>query len=51
VEEDLKMGVILDVAAAEAQIADINKRLEELGLNPIPVKLTPTIVEQKRTAY
>lgn len=51
VEEDLKMGVILDVATAEAQIADINKRLEELGLTPIPVKLTPTIIEQKRTAY
>lgn len=51
VEDDLKMGVILDVAIAEAQIADINKRLEELGLTPIPVKLTPTIVEQKRTAY
>lgn len=51
VEEDLKMGVILDVATAEAQIAEINKKLEELGLTPIPVKLTPTIVEQKRTAY
>jgi hypothetical protein len=45
------MGLILDVSTAEAQIAEINKKLEELGLKPIKVKLTPSLVEQKRTAY
>lgn len=51
IEEDLQMGIILDVATAEKQIDEINKRLQELGLTPIPVKLTPTEVEKKRAAY
>jgi hypothetical protein len=45
------MGIILDVAEAERQIAEINKKLQELGLNPISIKLTPTEVEKKRSAY
>ena len=45
------MGLIIDVSEAEQQIADINKQLTDLGLHPIPVQLTPTIIEQKRTAY
>lgn len=51
IESDLQMGIILDVSEAERQIADINKKLVELGLTPIPIKLTPTEVEKKRVAY
>ena len=51
IEDDLQMGIILDVAEAEKQIAEINKKLVDLGLTPIPVKLTATEIEKKRTAY
>ena len=51
IQNDLSMGLIIDVSKAEQQIADINKQLTDLGLHPIPVQLTPTIIEQKRTAY
>ena len=51
IESDLQMGIILDVSEAERQIADINQKLIELGLTPIPIKLTPTEVEKKRMAY
>lgn len=51
IEEDVEMGLIVDVAEAERQIAEINKQLTDIGLTPIPVKLTPTEVEKKRTAY
>lgn len=51
IEDDLQMGIILDVAEAERQIAEINKKLQELGLNPISIKLTPTEVEKKKSAY
>lgn len=51
IEDDVEIGLIVDVSEAERQIAEINKRLEEIGLTPIPVKLTPSEVEKKRTAY
>lgn len=51
IEEDVEIGLIVDVAEAERQIAEINKQLTDIGLTPIPVKLTPTEVEKKRTAY
>lgn len=51
IEEDLEIGLIVDVAEAERQINEINQRLQELGLTPIPVKLTPTAIEKKRAAY
>lgn len=51
IEEDIEIGLIVDVAEAERQIAEINKHLTDIGLTPIPVKLTPTEIEKKRTAY
>lgn len=51
IEEDVEIGLIVDVAEAERQIAEINKQLTDIGLTPIPVKLTPTEIEKKRTAY
>lgn len=51
IEEDLEIGLIVDVAEAERQINEINQKLQELGLTPIPVKLTPTEIEKKRAAY
>lgn len=51
IEEDLEIGLIVDVAEAERQINEINQKLQELGLTPIPVKLTPTAIEKKRAAY
>lgn len=51
IEGDVEIGLIVDVAEAERQIAEINKQLTDIGLTPIPVKLTPTEIEKKRTAY
>lgn len=51
IEDDLQIGLIVDVSEAERQIQAINDRLKELGLTPIPVKLTPTEIEKKRAAY
>lgn len=51
IEGDVEIGLIVDVAEAERQIAEINKQLTDIGLTPIPVKLTPTDIEKKRTAY
>ena len=51
IEEDLQIGLIVDVSEAEKQIQAINDKLKALGLTPIPIKLTPTEIEKKRAAY
>lgn len=51
VEEDLELGLIVDISEAERQIAEINKQLTDIGLKPIPVNLTVTEIQKKRNAY
>lgn len=46
IEDDLKIGIIKSAEEAANQIAEINKKLQELGLTPIELKVSSDSVEK-----